>query len=374
MRLVFLYVAKRQAPPEPKVPWDKNTKATNEFLSFLSTEGYYSLISKMVQQGIVDEAMIIIESVSGTGRFDLGDKVYGYVMPQIEYLKGLLREDDVIWCRGGWRTWFSFLTYAGKKGHWLINYAANSGREKWLFWDIVFNDLDSRTFVDRRGRFQFYFKKPMNQGLFFPQKIKREYDLCIGASHIHDKKGQWKSVKVAIAYKEIFGENLKCVMPGALHHGTKTNSILEDVQTHKLDIDFPGMVSRRELGKIFNKSRLFSHLGGGGQNDRGPLEAMCCGTPLALAAIDRHAPYASCDSKVCLTLDIEDPPDYIAKRMRKFLKTVATESNRQYVSDYSQKRAGLDTVIIPEMKRLFGFLSRYPKVNREALWEEYGVL
>lgn len=372
MRIVFLYAAKGQAAPDSSIKWDREKKATNLFVAPLPVEGYYVLLQELITLGVVDEVMIIIESTSGMGRFQYTPKIYGYVTPRIGDIKEYLRDGDVIWSRGGWRTWFPFLTWAQEQKIWTLCYAANTGRDKWKFWDIVFNDLNANQFVDRLGRFHYHFKKPTNEKVFFLRQIEREYDVCIGASHIHDKKGQWLSLKVAIEYKAIFGKDLKCIMPGSLQRGVKSNYIIQDIAENGLDVALPGMVSRLELGKIFNRSKVFTHLGGGGQNDRGPLEAMCCGTPLVMNTPHRHAPFTYSDKRTTLVLDPGDPPSLMARKLHDFMERDDNDL-REYVAYFYRENSGFHTVVVPEMIRLYSFLREHIKVDREALWKEYDV-
>jgi len=54
------------------------------------------------------------------------------------------------------------------------------------------------------------------------------------------------------------------------------------VEHQKLDVAITGMVDRSALNAIYNKTSLYVHLGGGGQNDRGPIEALSCGCNVLL--------------------------------------------------------------------------------------------
>jgi hypothetical protein len=193
MRLVFFYLAHRNA---------------GFYFDFLATEGYYWLLKRMVETGIVDEVSVIIDSGQKLAPVDYMPGITGHVVPGIENTP--LRDGDIIWVRGGWKSWFPFLSRLHEEQRWLLFYGANTGRERWPLWDVVFDDLSGRDYVDGAGRIHLDFRKPTNPEIFHPMDIDPKYDLCIGASHIHDKKGQWRGVQAAIAYQKIFGKNLKC--------------------------------------------------------------------------------------------------------------------------------------------------------------------
>jgi hypothetical protein len=232
MRLVFLFTSDRCCSEGSNVPWDPDKPSTNFYAideNGLPSEGYLIMLKEMLKHSIVDDVVIFIESSRGTGKtvYNHGSKlIYCYVVPEIGYVKQFLNKDDIIFARGGFRSWFNFLTQMNKEGRWLLLYAANTGRERWKFWDICFDDLTGKHNSDRWGRFFFDFKKPINPNFFYPlYGIKKEFDVCIGASHVHDRKAQWKTVEVIVEYKRLFGESLKCVLPGRITHGVNTNKI-----------------------------------------------------------------------------------------------------------------------------------------------------
>ena len=371
MRLVFMYVGKHMAQEGSNMKWNQKAKATNYYVNFLKTEGYYYLIDNLLQEGIVDEVLVLIECVRGAGCFEYKKGFSGFVTPEMWQARKFLRKDDVIWCRGGHRTWFNFLNAAVDEGKWTICYAANTGRQKWTFWHVVFNDLDGRTWLDGRGRVQLDWKKPTNPEMFYPTEDEKVYDLCIGASHIHDKKAQWKTIDGLVEYKKIFGKNLKCVLPGSFHHGVRSSTIYDKISNNKLDVEIVGMLSRDELRVIYNKSRLFVHLGGGGQNDRGPLEAMRCGVPVVVETPGRHAPFIPqmADNWVCKGAN---SPRVLAGDLHYYLKMLDHDVGRR-VFEFYEAEAGMDTVIMPQMHKLFGILRQHPVADIRVLREEFGI-
>ncbi len=353
MRLVFVYTM------SPRIDY---------LLKFLPSEGYYYLLSKMLDAKIVDEVLVVIDSkIDRKLSFRPGIKCS--VIKGFEKFPSLLRPGDIIWIRGGFRGWHNILVPISRAGYWMILYAANTPRQRWLFWDIIFNDLDKKQHLDSRGRFWFYWKKPTNPEAFYPITMPRTYDLCIGASYIHDHKAQWKVVDALIKYKEIFNTNLKCILPGGWYHGVESNKIRNKIEKNGLNVNITGHVLRDELIKIYNQSKLFVHLGGAGQNDRGPLEAMRCGTPVMIETPKRHAPFVSeCSYNFVVTKPTS--PEAIARDIHKQLED-ASEGRRKEVFAYHEECSGIDEVILPEMTQLFDVFRNYPSADVERLKEVF---
>ena len=370
MRLVFLYTSVSPNPVGSNSPWNPKEETKNFYAvngNGLLSEGYFYLLKKMLEEKIVDELIIFIESAKSPGSVVL-EGIPCYVTPQIEYIEDFLREDDIIFARGGFRTWFPFLEKMKAQKRWLLLYAANTGRQRWKFWDVVFDDLSGKHSYDIHNRFFFDFKKPINEEVFEPKDLKQIYDICIGASHIHEKKGQWKTVEAIIKYKELFGVTLKCIMPGRGNRGVNTNKIIKKVSDHHLDIYFPGMVSREEVCKIMNQSKLFVYLGGGGQNDRGPLEALRCGTPIMITNPPNHSHVVYDNPQVCAIVENSDDFNLTAHEMNDSLKATS-EGKRKYVASYFQSTCGLNEVIIPDMRKLFDIIRDNPVPNIEPIKE-----
>lgn len=369
MRLIFLYVTHGAAPG---VEWKPSKTASNFYSLRVREEGYFFLLKRMVEEKIVDEVVVVVESGLGQGflNYDSRD-INGWVIPDITKILSLINDRDIIWVRGGFKFWFTTLEEIRNNGNWMLLYAANTGRERWPIWDVVFNDLTGNNKVDSRGVLQFDFKKPTNSNIFFCEFAEPRYDLCIGASYIHDKKGQWRTVEALVKYKEIYGKHLKCIMPGAFRRGTKTPKMLETIDSSKVDISLPGMVPRTELCKILNRSKLFAHLGGGGQGDRGPIEAMKCGTQIVVGNRKRHSKQVYQNSDVSYVIPESAGPEFIARTLHSLVERYS-EDLRKKVSCYYEEQMGVDMVILPEMKKLFDFFRENSKRDMGALSEHYG--
>lgn len=366
MRLIFLFTQQGAGPREavynPSIP-SRNHFAVNE--GGLKSEGYMWLLHRMKETKIVDDVLVFIES----NRFPGLASIYGipiHVVPNICNVGSFLKLNDVIWVRGGFRTWHNWLVK--RKKHWLLLYAADTGRQRWLFWNVIFNDIGKKNWIDRRNRVWINFHKPIHPKIFYPIECVPEYDLCIGASHIHDKKGQWKTIQTIVEYEKMYGKKLKCVMPGRLMHGRNTNEISRIIAKHNLDVKITGMVGRKTINQLYNKSKLFVYLGGGGQNDRGPLEALRCGTPIIICNPERHHDVVYQNSLVSCVF--EDSLDFkkLAAKLHVFLNDTKSV-DKDVVHKYFEKHNGIETVCLPEIKSVFDIIRRNPEPSVNALEE-----
>lgn len=373
VRVIFMFMREGAAGPGVVKRWDKTrpcaAKYTNKN-SGVYTEGIFYMLSRMLQTKIIDELLVFFESNRGAGYADWGDGVKGYVIPELSFINEYIRENDIIFVRGGFKTWHNWLVDKKKKGHWLLTYNANTGRQRWKFWDVIFWDIKELKQMDRHGRIWFYYKKPTRPDLFHPiWDIKPKYDICVGASYIHDKKGQWRTINTLIAYKRLFGRNLKAIMPGAPRRGVKSNHIRNLIKKHALDIDVVSMLPRSEMAaKVYNQSKIFVHLGMSGQNDRGPLEALACGTPVVIGAPNYHSPVVWRDTIACWIPPNREDYDAIARELH-LLVEEWNEELKKYVVDYYANECDIEDVILPEMKTLFDFIRENPVRDKKAKQE-----
>jgi len=324
------------------------------------------LLHRMRETKIVDDILIFIES----NRYPGSASIYGipiHVVPNIHNIDSYLEPEDVIWVRGGFRSWHEWLVKRQGK-HWLLLYAADTGRERWLFWDVIFSDIGRKSWIDVRDRLWVDFHKPIHPKIFYPITCDPGYDICIGASHIHDKKGQWKTIQAIVEYEKIYRKKLKCVMPGRLMRGSKTSQIPRVIAEHNLDVKVTGMIGRKAVNELYNKSKLFVYLGGGGQNDRGPLEALRCGTPIVICNPKRHH-HVVCQNPLVSCVS-EDSMDFkkVADELH-ILLNVLKPGDKGVVHRYFEAHNGIETVCLPEMRSVFDIIRRNPKPSRDALEE-----
>ena len=370
MRVVYLFVSKGSAKYNSCPPWDPNCECDPVHTSpdGLPTEGTFYILDKLQKKGVIDELLIVYESSRGSGKATFG-RHKGIVVPELGSLSPYIREGDVLLVRGGWRGWWEWLNDRQGK-HWLINYSANTGRQRWKFWDIVLWDLQDICQIDRLGRLWITFRKPTHPGIFKSLREHQIYDLCVGASFIHDKKGQWRIIHVLDEFKRLYGYTPKCIMPGAMRHSTQTNTLINEFP--KYGIIAPGMLDRKGLAKVFNQSKIAVFLGSGGQNDRGPLEAMQCGCNLLIASPQYHSPVVY--ENTSITYVPPHPDDYtsIAKNLHAMLETYGID-NRHEVLEWNKQEAHADYVTYPMLERMFNMIRKNPVPNAEAMRKEYGL-
>ena len=351
----------------PNTDWNPSHVVTGypTFAKDFMNEGPSYLFLRMLEEDIIDDIIIFMEVGGETGHLIINDRMRIYMVPDINYIEWFLEPDDIIFCRGGFRGWWLVLDKLARKEKWTLLYAANTGRQRWTFWDIVFDDLSGKPHhLDKRGRFIYNWKKPTNPKVFFPIETERIYDLCIGASYIHDRKGQWITINALIE----FGVSPKCVLPGAPRSGTQSNLILPKISDHNLNVNVTGMLPREELNKVLNQSKVFVHVGASGQNDRGPLEALRCGCQLIIGSPIHHSPYVVQAPHSIVPLDTES--GRLSKIIRGWIKGY-TEETRTVISNYHEETHGIENVILPEMDRLFSILRRNPKSDVQVLVKEY---
>jgi hypothetical protein len=372
---VFLYVADGPAPGSGLCRSEGQT--SNRFALDFWTEGYCSMLKRMLELGIVDDVVVIIESTRSIGKLSLGDNFEIHVVPDLGACwRDFCNGHTVFFVRSGYRSWFIPLSMMHEEGYHIVFYRAASNRGPWLVWDTVLDDLtDGPPCVDREGRMYLPFHKPMNEDLFFWEGDHRQYDVCVGASHIHDKKGQWKAIDAALVYQQKYGENLRLVMPGRVTGGRKTREMIQKICDQQLPITFPGMVPRDVLRSIYSQSVCMTHWGGAGQNDRGPLEALCCGTPVMIQNLRYHPPWMREESDAVKHSPLDDEvfdTEMRADLIYDHLQTFAA-IDRAGVRAYYLQKNGMEQHTIPEMKKLFDFLRENPNCSREDLWDFYGA-
>jgi hypothetical protein len=291
------------------------------------------LLEKLLEKNIIDDCVIFIESTRSPGSTSIGKyNINLHTVPNIyESRQFLDNKKDVLFFRGGFRSWHDFIIDMQKEENlFCMLYAANTGRERWPFWDLILEDMHTtEEYIDERGRIWHPFLKPVNTDIFYPDKsVKQIYDICIGASHISDKKGQWRIVEGLIEYQKMFLKNkLKCILPGCGSKGTHTAPMFKKIREYNLEIALPGMVDRKELAKIYNKSKYFFYGGSGGQNDRSLLEASACGIEVFFVNKDRHPPYFNKMEK----LQILDGDDF-----KKIALSIDTAVNKLKLKDKTE--------------------------------------
>jgi len=366
MRAVYFFTSLSNAS-EP-IRWNPKSETKNPSAAGLETEGFWYLWKVLVERRILDEVLVIIESARSPGVKKWREDYLLYVVPHINQAEVFLRPDDIIFARGGFRSWFPFLGKMNESKRWVLFYRAATNRGKWPFWDIVLEDLTGKSFV-LEDRLHYRFNKPINPEVFkFRDRSGRDIDTMFHASHIHDKKGQWKCVDAAIAYKEIFGKHLHAVMPGGFYGGVKTREAYHKIHKHELPIWVPGMVSREDVNRWMNRCKLYIHLGGAGQNDRGNLESMACGCQQVIGNPQFHPPFVYENPEISEVVLNTQNPEEVAKVVHNMLARWKP-SIPPKVAEYYQRQNGIE-VAVRQMEVLFNLIKRYPVPDRAVAIRE----
>lgn len=368
-KLVFLFMSRSSASPnttERKIPTNSCGKY---YIDAFKEECYFKMLEELLKIGVIDKLDIFYESNIQPGLANwINDKrVYSEVIPEIRFVKDYIDDDSIIFVRGGFKHWYELLL-SYKSKNWLMLYAANTGREKWPFWDIILNDTNSNTnIIDTNGRYYFRFIKPTNEEVFYYKNISPIYDACIGASHIHDKKGQYHALEAIKILNEDLSNNFSFVMPGAPRGGLNTNKMFNELKFIK-NVNYIGYVSKPQLCDIFNMSKLFIHMGNHGQNDRSVLEALACGTPVVI----KSPMYHDFDLKYHADIFPEgDNPlklaNYLKEKLKKYDQLDKERIFREYKNNY-----GFKEIVIPRMARLLNFMfDNKPNINNKRRLSNY---
>jgi hypothetical protein len=339
-----------------------------KYMDAFAGEGYFKMLDVLLKNKVIDDLKIFFESnvQPGIASWVKGPSTYCEVIPEIRFVEEYIEEDTIIFVRGGFKHWHDLLLKYKNK-NWLLLYGANTGRERWTWWDIIFDDILCKNEIDRHGRYWFPFIKPINEEMFFPEDTIRQqpipqWDFCIGASHIHDRKGQWRIFNAILEYNKKYGE-LHTIMPGGPRRGLKTLEMIKNLPNAKY-VETPGHVHRTELQRIFNDSKYFIHFGAHGQNDRGPIEALACGTPVVIGSPSYHAPFLS---DICYTgCNINDPVS-IAESLKILLERWTIEEKSKTYWKY-KKKSGFNEIIIPRMIMLFSLIKHMkPTIKAKQL-------
>jgi glycosyltransferase involved in cell wall biosynthesis len=366
MRLVWVYVSHK--PYLAPVPWDSTIPPTNKFgvSENLEAEGFHYLFRKLLEAKIIDECLIFIDSGSGMGRYFDNYGIEVVVAPHIDCLDSLLKDDDILLVRGGFKPWFTFLQRQQALDRWLLFYRAATNRGVWPFWDVVLEDLMShRPFMDSWQRVYLPFVKPTNEELFYlTNEGERPHDVMIGASHIHDKKGQWRVVDALKILRER-GILVKAILPGRFYGGEETRRMFQYLETPNLLVAPLGMIPRVELATYYNQTKLFVHAGGGGQNDRGVLEAMWCGCNILMTTPEVHAPLTYVNPAI--TRIVDATPLAVADGIVASLAKLASPTQ---VSLHMKEVSSNSNTIVPWFAKLLNFLKVHKKSDKLKLLQE----
>jgi len=74
----------------------------------------------------------------------------------------------------------------------------------------------------------------------------------------------------------------------------------------------------------------------------------------------------------CSIAENPNKPDEVSLIIKRSLD-IHTHGLREHVQAYYERVSGMESVILPEMKRLFDVIRNNPKPNVDALKAEYGI-
>jgi glycosyltransferase involved in cell wall biosynthesis len=356
-RLIYIHKSLNSKPGTDATKWLQN-EAVNSWLTVdFATDGHPLLLEALLERGVVDEILVVIESARGAGLRDLG-RLKCMVMPSVAILKDFLRPDDILYWRGGYRWWIEPLN--DLKDYWHIYYSAGTPRGFWPQWDII---LHEGKLMSKRGKLYLPWNKPINTEVFKPSEDARlSYDICIGASKIFDLKQQWRTVDAVLEYKKKYGKDLCCVIPGAYRRSTQTDRMFKMIEAEGMKVALPGYVDRSKLAQIYQRSRIFAHHASG-LNDRCVLESMACGVAL-LSISDGGGRYPQWVRDTRSVAKSNTPSD-IADAIHQLLQT---PTPRDLIAESVAKNNSIEETV-QNFAWLIPLLT-YPK-DREKLIKEY---
>lgn len=345
-KLIYLYTTGGADGANPNVlssNYRQNT-TTNKFALSTLTDGMCQLVSDLpLHSPHICRSDVFIDSAHSPGVLSLGKHCRVHVVPSIWYALPYLTPGDFLIVRGGFRNWLPFLRHVkAMRTNWILFYRANTPNGHWPFWDVTLNDLISAPSNGRSG-LHVPFNKPVNESVFgyidSPNQLPPTYDVMIGASHIHNKKGQYLTVQALRHYNANSKTPLRSVLTGGFVRSSNNQSILDAIADPAMNIYYPGAVSRQQLALLMNQTNIFAHGGTGGQNDRGALEASACGCQVVLANESSAAPFLR------RGLPYTNDPCIIARRIQTAMTdpTPRAELARQY-----QLANGYHTVCLPQ--------------------------
>jgi len=351
MRLVYLYVQDRHFDPK----------------NYLS-DGYHELFRHLVESKVVDKISaywIELRSNRKVTHFK-SDNYEVASFPRIEDVD--IGPEDIVWIRGGWKNWIPRIEEWNKNKQWLLYYGANTGHERWPYWDIVLNDTTFLQGEDTRNRYWLPFQKPIAD-MFSYKKARLKYDVCLGSSHIHRRKGQYHSFEIIKKYKELFGADLNCVMLGNFRSKESGTAKMKVEVAQHPNIRTPGFLPREEVAEYLYKTKVYMHMGGGGQNDRSVLEAGLCGCHLMLASAKNHPPWIDSDPAIVYVAGKNLDYAQAAKRLHNILPQ-ATSSRKEHIARHFSRKNGMIETVVPLFRDLFEFIRANPKVDVKKMGEQ----
>jgi hypothetical protein len=327
----------------------------------LQTDGHYTLIQELAKRGLIESAEIVLENYTAPAPAVLADlgRVQVIETPRIE----TVTPGDIIWVRGSWKPWIPWLEKHAPT-RWLIYYAANTGRGNWPWWDVVLWDLGGGSKLGQLGKLWWTYVKTVAPG-FRNLDHEEKYDVCVGASHIYDRKGQYRILPIAKRFRELAGRDLKVIMPGSFYcRERQTQAMKTELLAGKWpNITVTGWRTRAQMVDVYNQSRWFYAATCGGQGDRCVMEAGMCGCRQIIGLPKNHAPYTY-ETPWVSFVPSGGPDDF--ESIAQFLAGPDPyHPTRREVAAYFRRFGGMDAAV-ESLRPLLAHMSTHKK-DRETL-------
>lgn len=349
MRLIYAYVRHRN------FSWEQFT-----------TDGHYALLRALQKTDLVDEVEIILNNYAVPSRLlhaEPGLRVHS--LKEIDEFE--TRPGDVVWIRGAWKPWIPWIEKAADVHKcWLIHYSANAGHHQWPWWDAILWDLAAGNKIGRESKLWWHYRKPVCPEFRIMPEVEQEYDVCCGASHIYDRKGQFRILPICHEFKKLTGRDLRVIMPGAFYsREKKTEAMKAEMKAGKWpNIFVPGWLTREGMIRVYNMAHVFYAATCGGQGDRCVPESGACGARQIVGLPKNHPPYAY-ETPIAFVPEHQDDFSGIARHLFETLEGSAPD--REAISDYFRQESSVETAI-DYLRPLLEHMRDNPK-NRETLKE-----
>jgi len=199
------------------------------------------------------------------------DIIYSPNLSSAEAYIGDIAEDDVIWTRGTADIWTQFLQRHNARNV-LYNLAFLCADPS--IYDLIFRDEDckERKLLDHSHSYGFV--KTCDEGVFYPLDMEKRYDI-ISVGTICERKGQLQVVRSALKLKR----PLRIIFPGPIRVRAYMEKCIAQAAGSLVTLEFPGVVSRKELNVFLNQSDLHVLASRNEQAPRVLIEAASAGVP-----------------------------------------------------------------------------------------------
>jgi glycosyltransferase involved in cell wall biosynthesis len=253
----------------------------SEAIDFVVTDTYFNLLKTLVEKKVIKKLFIIVKSREESARFsEFGiykinnniEIIYPPNLSAAESYIGCINNNDIIWARGTSKLWEQFLLRHMHARKVLYNLAYLNTDVQ--IYDLIFGDEDSQFKEIMNHKYFFELNKSANESIFYPINIEKKYDL-ISIGTISKRKGQLRLIRAAKKLNTL----IRIALPGVCRDDGYKEKCINLAKKSKLELYFPGLVSRTQLNLLISQSRLHVLASRNEQAPRSVIEASCCGIP-----------------------------------------------------------------------------------------------